>query len=93
MNSNCWQIIKDDSKKTFDVCGLEVNTNHFTNSVYSMQRSGMNVSCTTPPITNATSNKESVKVSDYTREVGLYDRLLKEHRQITMGSIDLDLLD
>ena len=89
MYSKCWQIIKDDSKKTFEIQGMEVNTNHFTNSVHGMQKSGMNVSCATPPVTNTNSNKESVKVFGYTPETGLYERLLKQHREITMGSVDL----
>lgn len=93
MYSKNWQIIKDDSKKTFEICGLETNTNHFTNSVHGMQRAGMNVSCMTPPVTNKNSNKESVKVSGYTKEEGLLERLLKQHREITMGSIDEDMDD
>jgi len=88
MYTKNWQIIKDDSKRTFEICGFEVNTNHFTNSVYGMQKAGMNVSCVTPPVTNRNSNKESVKVSGYTPEAGLYTRLLKQHREITTGSID-----
>jgi hypothetical protein len=85
-----WQIIKDDSKRTFEVVSLESNTNSFTNKTYSMQRSGMNVSCITPPISNKNSSKDLIKVTGYIKEEGLYQRLLKQHHDITIGSIDHD---
>jgi hypothetical protein len=88
MYSRNWQVIKDDSKKTFEVCGHEANTNSFTNSVYSMQRSGMNVSCITPPVSNTTSSKDLIKITGYTKEDGLLERLKKQHREIVMGSVD-----
>jgi hypothetical protein len=83
-----WQIIKDDSKRTFEVCDHEMNTNSFTNKTYAMQRVGMNVSCMTPPVTNKNSSKDVIKLTGYTREDGLYERLLKEYREITMKGID-----
>ena len=92
MYSKCWEIIKDDSKKTFEVCGQAVNNNYFTNSIHGMQRAGMNVSCTTPPVTNKTANKHVIKVTGYTKEEGLYERLMKEYREITRGSMDDDSL-
>jgi hypothetical protein len=88
MYTRNWQVIKDDTKRTFEVCGHEASTNGFTNSVYAMQRAGMNVSCVTPPVTNKTSSEELIKLTAYTREVGLHDRLKKEYREITMGSIN-----
>jgi hypothetical protein len=88
MYSKNWQVIKDDSKRTFEVCGQATNTNSFTNEVYGMQRAGMNISCITPPVTNKTSNKELIKIIGYTKEEGLYDRLLNEYRQIKMRSFD-----
>ena len=88
MFSKSWEIIKDDSAKTFEVCGQSGNNNLFTNSVYGMQKAGMNVSCATPPVTNKTASRESIKVLGYTREEGLQARLLKEHREITMRSMD-----
>lgn len=88
MYTRCWQIIKDDSKKTFEVCGQTGNTNSFTNSVYAMQRAGMNVSYVTPPVTNKNSNKDVIKFTGYVREDGLHKRLMEEHLKITMGSID-----
>ncbi|MBT1704303.1 hypothetical protein [Chryseosolibacter indicus] len=82
-----WQIIKDDSKKTFEVCGQASNTNAFTNKTYAMQKAGMNVSCVTPPITNKNSSKDLIKLTGYTKEDGLYERLLKEYRDWTINSI------
>jgi len=88
MYSKFWLIIKDDTKRTFEVCGQDANTNSFTNKTYAMQRSGMNVSCVTQPITNRTASKDFIKFTAYTREDGLYDRLLKEYRAITMGGVN-----
>jgi hypothetical protein len=88
MYTRSWQIIKDDSKKTFENCGQAGNTNHFTNNVYAMQRVGMNVSCMTPPVTNKTPSKDSIKIIGYTQEDGLHERLMKMHREITIRSID-----
>jgi hypothetical protein len=88
MYSKNWQIIKDDAKRTFEVCGQESNTNHFTNKTYAMQRAGMNVSCVTPPVTNKNSSKGLIKLTGYTLEEGLYQRLLDEFQKITMGSIE-----
>ena len=87
-----WQIIKDDSKRTFEVCGQAANTNAFTNKTYAMQKAGMNVSCITPPITNKNSSKDLIKVMTYSREDGLYERLLKQYRDLTIGSLDYDEL-
>jgi hypothetical protein len=82
MYSRCWQIIKDDSKRTFEVCGQSSNTNAFTNQIVALQRAGMNVSWVTPPVTNKNANKDTVSVPDYTREAGLRERLLKQFREI-----------
>jgi hypothetical protein len=81
MYSKFWLIVKDDSKRTFEVCGQAVTDNAFTNKVYGMQRSGMNISCVALPITNKTSSKDLVTVYGYTREDGLYERLQNEHRK------------
>jgi len=88
MYSKNWQVIKDDSKRTFEVCGQATNTNAFTNEVYGMQRAGMNVSYVTPPVTNKTASKDVIKITGYTREDGLYNRLLNEYRAINMKSFD-----
>jgi hypothetical protein len=86
MYSKNWQVIKDDSKRTFEVCGHATNTNPFTNEVYGMQKAGMNVSCVTPPVTNKTSSKDLIKLTGYTKEDGLHQRLLTQYREITMRS-------
>jgi hypothetical protein len=83
MYTKSWQIIRDDSKKTFEICGQLSDTNHFTNAVHGMQKAGMTVSCLTPPVTNKNSSKDAVKIVGYTREHGLHDRLLKEYKEKT----------
>ena len=88
MYNICWQIIRDDSKKTFEVCGQDSNTNHFTNNVHGMQRAGMNVSGMTPPVTGKNSNKHLIKIAGYTPEVGLQKRLAEEYRKITQKGFD-----
>lgn len=88
MFSKCWLIIKDDSKRTFEVCGNASNDNSFTNKTHAMQKAGMNVSCVTPPVTNKNSSKEVIKIVGYTKEDGLQERLLKEYREIILRSTD-----
>jgi hypothetical protein len=83
MITKFWQIIRDDSRKTFEVCGQEMNTNYFCNLVHGMQRARMNVSQMTPPVTNKTSSKDLVKIIGYQKEEGLYQRLEKEYAAIT----------
>jgi len=88
MFSKFWQVIKDDSKRTFEVCGQCSSENSFTNKIYGMQKAGMNVSGITPPVTNKTSSKDLIKIIGYTKEDGLQQRLLNEFRQITMPPMD-----
>jgi hypothetical protein len=88
MYSKYWLIMKDDSKRTFEVCGQATSDNSFSNKTYAMQKAGMNVSCITPPVTNKTSSKSLIKVSGYTKEEGLYERLSNTYREITMRSSD-----
>jgi hypothetical protein len=87
MNIKYWMIIKDDSKRTFEVNGPITNDNSFTNKTYAMQKAGMSVSCATPPVTNKTSSKGIIKIAGYTKEDGLYERLLAEYAKI-IRSID-----
>ena len=47
-----------------------------------MQKAGMNVSCMTPPVTNKTSSKSLIKITGYTKEDGLQERLLKQYNEI-----------
>jgi hypothetical protein len=86
MYSKNWQVIKDDSKRTFEVCSHASNTNSFTNQIHGMQKAGMNVSYITPPVTNKNSSKDTIKIIGYTKEDGLHERLLAEFRKITMES-------
>ena len=85
-----WQVIRDDSKRTFEVCGQATDTNWFTNKTIAMQRNGMNVSCMTPPVSNKTSSKDLFTLTGYTKEDGLYERLLQQYREISRGPIDDD---
>jgi hypothetical protein len=87
MITRFWQIIRDDSKRTFEVCGQVANENSITNKTYAMQKAGMNVSCMTPPVTNKTSSKSLIKITGYTKEDGLQERLLKKYAEIS-GSYD-----
>lgn len=84
MFSKYWLVIRDDSKRTFEVCGQVSNENAFTNKTYGMQQAGMNISGMTPPVTGKAASKEAIKISGYTREDGLYERLLKEYMEIRM---------
>jgi hypothetical protein len=86
-NIQYWQIIRDDSKRTFEVCGRITNENYFTNKTHAMQKAGMNVSCMTPPVTNKTSSKDLIKITGYTKEDGLYERLSNQYSEI-VRSID-----
>ena len=88
MYSTSWLIVKDDSKRTFEVCGQASNTNAFTNRTVAWQRAGMNVSCATPPVTNKTSSKTLVKVTAYAEEHGLEERLLRQFREIMRRGMD-----
>jgi hypothetical protein len=88
MYTRSWQVIKDDTKRTFEVCGQSDNTNAFTNEVYGMQRVGMNVSGITPPVTNKESSKDLVKIVGYKKEDGLYAKLQLQYKEIVMKSYD-----
>ena len=84
MTTKYWLIIRDDSKRTFEVCSQTTNENSFTNKTHAMQKAGMNVSCMTPPVTGKISSKESIKIVGYTIEEGLRERLDKQYLEIVM---------
>lgn len=84
MYTKNWLIIKDDTKRTFEVVSKAVNENSFSNRTHSMQKDGMNVTCVILPVTNKNSSKQSITFTNYTLEEGLYDRLLKQHNEIIM---------
>jgi len=48
----------------------------------------MNVSGMTPPVTNHASSKEVIKITGYTKEDGLHERLLAQQREIAMKGHD-----
>jgi hypothetical protein len=83
-----WLIIKDDSKRTFEVVGQASDTNNFTNKAYGMQKSGMNVTCLTPPVGGGYPSKDLIRFANYAREDGLYERLLNEYRKQMMDDAD-----
>ena len=82
MITRFWMIIRDDSKRTFEVCGQESNDNALANRTYAMQRAGMNVSHMAPPVSHKMSSKALVKVAGYKSEDGLFDRLQTEYRRL-----------
>lgn len=88
MYSKYWLIVRDDSTRTFEVCGQESNTNFFSNGIHGMQKAGMTVTGMTPPVGGKYSNKETVKITGYTKEAGLYQRLLKEYKEISRKLFD-----
>jgi hypothetical protein len=88
MHSKYWQVIRDDSKRTFEVCGQASDTNSFTNKTYGMQKAGMNVSCMTLPVGTKIFTKDAVIITGYSKEDGLYERLLKEYRERMMPTSD-----
>lgn len=85
-----WLVIKDDAKRTYEVCGQIPNTNAFTNEVYAMQRAGMNVSGVTPPLSGKNSSKQLIIVRDYAKEDGLYERLKKEYLKIVLDGAEFE---
>jgi hypothetical protein len=83
MYSKSWHIIKDDSKRTFEVIGQFTNDNSFTNKTYAMQKAGMTVSGVTLPANNKTASRDIIKIAGYTKEDGLHERLLAKYREIS----------
>jgi len=77
-----WLIIKDDSKRTFEVITQPLSENAFTNKVVAMQREDMQVTSVVMPVTNKNASKAHIKFLDYTHEDGLYERLSKQHLQL-----------
>ena len=91
MYSKFWLVIKDDSKRTFEVVSQASSDNAFTNKVYGMQRTGMNISYVVLPVTNRTSSKELIVIQGYKKEEGLWERCQQEHR--TRLREDIESLD
>ena len=53
-----------------------------------MQKAGMHVTAVVLPVTNKNSSKEVIKFVGYTREDGLYEKLLQQHRELTARTFD-----
>jgi len=90
MHIKQWQIIRDDTTRTFEVCGQEVNTNFFTNGVHGMQKAGMTVTGMTLPVGAKYSNEKTIKIIGYSKEDGLYERLLKEYKDLSRKLFDFE---
>jgi len=88
MYTKNWFIIRDDSKRTFEVVTVSMSENAFTNKTQAMQRDGMNVSHVLLPVSNKNASKAAVKLSGYDKEDGLYERLLQQHKEITRRNVE-----
>lgn len=77
-----WQIIKDDSNRSFEVIGKSSNDTLLTNNVCEMMKVGMHVQCTTPPY-NSNQSEEEITIPGYKLEAGLYNRLINEYEEKT----------
>lgn len=88
MYTKNWHVIKDDTKRTFEVVINAMSENAFTNKTHAMQKNGMNVSCILLPVTNKNASRSSVKLVGYAPEEGLYARLEQQYNQIVQGNIE-----
>jgi hypothetical protein len=88
MYTKNWHIIRDDSKRTFEVVVNDMSENAFTNKAHAMQRDGMNISFVLLPVSNKHASKNAVNLSGYIKEDGLYERLLNQHREIVRRNAD-----
>lgn len=89
MYTKSWLIIKDEKTRTFEVVSQVDNDNAFTNKTIAMQRDGMAVSSIILPVSNKHASRDSIALNDYKKEVGLYDRLLKQHQAIILNQASL----
>lgn len=88
MYTRSWLVVKDDGRRTFEAVTANLTENAFTNKVYAMQRDGLNVSYVLLPVTNRQASRESIRVTGYQYEEGLYDRLLKQHQDLLLRQAD-----
>ena len=77
---NFWEVIYDDEIRTFDLRESS-NDELFTNNVAMLQNNGFNIHCQTGDI-DKLSGSEKMLIG-YTREIGLYQRLLLEFEEKT----------
>lgn len=89
MYTKSWLIIKDEKTRTFEVVSQTGNDNAFTNKSVAMQRDGMAVSSVILPVSNKHASKDSITLTGYTKEIGLYNRLLKQHQTIILNQASL----
>jgi hypothetical protein len=77
-----WEVIKDDSRKTFEVIRQSFDDTHLTKLTCEMQEYGLPVRCETIP---ATKPRQDIPLGyrqiGYTEESGLYDRLVNDLRK------------
>jgi len=78
------EIVIDDTTRTIEIIGWSHDDTHLINNVVAMQKAKMNIRCTTiekEPL------KDEIIIQGYTRENGLYSRLLIEYEKITGESL------
>lgn len=77
-----WFVIKDENTRTFEVVMHPLSENAFSNKVIAMQREGLNITPVLLPVSNRHASKEHIAFTGYTREEGLWDRLVKKHAEL-----------
>jgi len=75
-----WEIIIDDTQKTFEIIGKSSNDTLLTNNVCEMQQKNMKVRCQTLDISYS---ETDIQIKGYKLEENLYARLLSEYEQKT----------
>ncbi len=78
------EIIIDDNKRTLEILNWSTDDTHLINNVVSMQKAQMPTRCTTidkEPL------RDEILIQGYTREDGLYTRLLVEYEKNTGESL------
>jgi hypothetical protein len=87
MLAKSWLIIKDETTRTFEVVTHSLSENAFSNMVIAMQRAGMTVTPVLLPVSNRHASKEHITFTGYTREEGLYNRLLQHHHKLIQQAL------
>ncbi|HNR73651.1 MAG: hypothetical protein UZ12_BCD005000256 [Bacteroidetes bacterium OLB12] len=82
MISKSWFVIKDENTRTFEVVTQSLSENAFSNKVVAMQREGLNITPVLLPVSNRHASKEHISFTGYTREEGLFNRLLQQHAKL-----------
>jgi hypothetical protein len=82
-----WLVIKDDQARTFEVVTADISENAFSNKVIAMQRERMTVASILLPLSNRHASKDHISFTGYTREEGLWSRLLKQHQQLIQQNL------